>query len=160
MANTDERYTPPWLVEKIRRTLGGIELDPCTCDEAQKIVAADRYYTIEDDGLSQEWTASTLYLNPPYSGPRPWIEKWKDQSSRDPKQRSCVLVRLAFATRWSKILYDHGDVAVFLWDRVRFLDHRGNDTGKGKIDSALVFVGTRYNNVERHFGDVGKVVRL
>lgn len=41
-----------------------------------------RYFTIEDDGLSQPWTRERVWCNPPYSSIEPWVAKawqeWKD----------------------------------------------------------------------------------
>jgi hypothetical protein len=40
----------------------GIDLDPCTCDVAQELIQADRYFT--EYGLEKEWEGKVL-LNPP-----------------------------------------------------------------------------------------------
>lgn len=38
-------------------------LDPCCTDENAKCT---KHYTIEQDGLKQDWTGETVYCNPPY----------------------------------------------------------------------------------------------
>lgn len=35
----------------------------------------ERYYSIEDDGLAQDWTGERVWCNPPYSDIGPWVEK-------------------------------------------------------------------------------------
>ena len=63
----DEYYTPVEIVEATRKALGGkIDLDPASCELAQKTVKAEKYYTIDDDGLSKEWSGY-VFLNPPFS---------------------------------------------------------------------------------------------
>lgn len=34
-----------------------------------------RFWTVEDDGLAQDWTAERVWCNPPYSNIEPWVEK-------------------------------------------------------------------------------------
>jgi len=59
-------YTPSKYVEAARKVMGSIDLDPASCEFANRIIKANRYYTKEQDGLQQAWDAVTLWLNPPY----------------------------------------------------------------------------------------------
>jgi hypothetical protein len=59
-----ERYTPAQYIELARQVLGEIDLDPASCEHAQKTVQAARYFTVAD-GLAQEWQGR-VWLNPPY----------------------------------------------------------------------------------------------
>lgn len=63
-SSTVEWYTPEWLVEKCRTVLGEIHLDPCSCEEAQKIVKAIDWFGESDDGLKQSWYGN-VFMNPP-----------------------------------------------------------------------------------------------
>lgn len=69
------QLTPEYVLGPVRQALGGlIELDPCTL--ADNPVGADRFYTADDDGLSQPWEATTIFVNPPYGKARePWVER-------------------------------------------------------------------------------------
>lgn len=74
---TDDYYTPAWVFEKL-----GLEFD---LDVASPLVApewipAKRRYTIEDDGLVSPWEG-LVWMNPPYSGPGPWVEKFMDHGN-------------------------------------------------------------------------------
>lgn len=62
----EESYTPEIYIEAARTVLGGIALDPASNDMAQQTVRADKYFTVEDDGLSKHW-AGTVWMNPPYT---------------------------------------------------------------------------------------------
>ena len=62
-----EWYTPSEYVEAARQALGGaIDLDPASCEKAQKTAQAGRYFTQEDCGLSRQWHGR-VWLNPPYA---------------------------------------------------------------------------------------------
>src|SRR2546430_17584816 len=62
---SNEWYTPSKYIETAREVLGSIDLDPASCELANRTVKADKYYTKEDDGLSKEWHGN-VWLNPPY----------------------------------------------------------------------------------------------
>lgn len=63
---SNEWYTPARYVDAAREVMGGIDLDPASCEMANRIVKAMRYYTKDGNGLSQDWTCMSLWLNPPY----------------------------------------------------------------------------------------------
>lgn len=64
-----EHYTPPEIIEAARLTMQSIDLDPASCQLANTIVKASRYYSVADDGLNQDWDfnrfPSKVFLNPP-----------------------------------------------------------------------------------------------
>jgi hypothetical protein len=62
---SDEWYTLPKYVEAARQALGEIDLDPASCEEANKTVKAKLFYTKEQNGLLQHWTGR-IWMNPPY----------------------------------------------------------------------------------------------
>jgi hypothetical protein len=60
----DSWMTPTWLIEASREVLGGIDLDPASSEEANLRVGAERFFTREEDGLSNHWHGK-VFLNPP-----------------------------------------------------------------------------------------------
>lgn len=61
-----EWYTPETILEKVRKVFDDdIDLDPASCQTANLVVRANRFYSCETDGLSQDWKAKNVFLNPP-----------------------------------------------------------------------------------------------
>jgi ParB family chromosome partitioning protein len=63
-----ESYTPAQYIEATREVMGGIDLDPASCEAAQEVIMAETYFTKEDNGLDKPWNGN-VFLNPPYSHP-------------------------------------------------------------------------------------------
>ena len=57
-------YTPAPIVFAAREVMGGIDLDPASCEDANRVADAAHYYTAEDDGRRQPWFGM-VFLNPP-----------------------------------------------------------------------------------------------
>ena len=71
-ASSAECYTPAAIFE----TLGiEFDLDPCSCPPDLSHVPAKTMWTVDDDGLSKDWFG-TVWMNPPYSKPDPWVKKF------------------------------------------------------------------------------------
>jgi hypothetical protein len=71
----DERYTPAWVFEAL-----GLRFDldvAAPVDETHRVVPAERYLTIHDDGLSVPWDG-LVWMNPPYSNASAWMRRLKD----------------------------------------------------------------------------------
>lgn len=61
-----EHYTPLPIITAARHTFDAdIELDPASSETANSIVKAQRFYTVTDNGLTCNWEANTVFLNPP-----------------------------------------------------------------------------------------------
>lgn len=67
-AESVEHYTPSPIVEAARAVLGGIDLDPASCELAQGVVDATAWYgpgsPLGEDGLTEPWLGR-VFLNPP-----------------------------------------------------------------------------------------------
>lgn len=61
---TAEHFTPSYIVEAARTALGEIDLDPASCEEAQRVVKATDWYGEQDDGFLKPWYGR-VFLNPP-----------------------------------------------------------------------------------------------
>lgn len=71
---SDDWYTPEWLIDLARDTLGAIDLDPASSEKANLTVGARKYFTIDDEGLARSW-AGRVFLNPPFSRMAEFMKK-------------------------------------------------------------------------------------
>ena len=70
-SNSDEWSTPQNIFDLLDLEFG-FTLDPCCTEETAK---CKKYYTIQDNGLLQDWGKETVFMNPPYSEVSKWIGK-------------------------------------------------------------------------------------
>ena len=68
----DDWYTPKWVFDSL-----GVEFDIDVCSPigGTGLVPAKKFYSIEDDALTQDWDGF-VWMNPPYSKPTPFIDKF------------------------------------------------------------------------------------
>lgn len=99
----DEWYTPLPYIAAAREVFGGpIELDPASCEFANQVVQAERFFTKKDDGLKQEWIANTLWMNQPSSDPlvRQFTSRLVDEFAAGRVKQAVMLQNSATDTEW------------------------------------------------------------
>lgn len=118
------QFTPSYVLDLVRDDLGGvIALDPCTT--VDNPVAAANFYTVDDDGLAQDWNGRTIFVNPPYGKARePWVEKC--MAAGEYGQRVILLIPAATDTRIFQRAVETATAAVFICGRVKFGTLRPN----------------------------------
>ena len=70
--SSDDYYTPRWIFDALGVTF---DLDVASPPGGPPFTPCRRYYTQADDGLASPWEG-LVWMNPPYSKPAPWVEKW------------------------------------------------------------------------------------
>lgn len=133
-----EWLTPP----SILKALGEFDLDPCAPINRPWDMAK-RHYTIEDDGLLQEWGGKEVrvYCNPPYgTGMERWIKRLKEHGNG---------IALIFARTEIKMWFDHiwydADALLFIKGRLDFY-HVTGEKGKSSSGAPSVLVAYGADN--------------
>ena len=103
---SDECYTPKSLFDQLDIEF---DLDPASCPKELSAVPARRIYTVEDDGLSQPWEGR-VWLNPPFSKPSPWVDRFIDHG------HGIALLPVAAGVRWCRYLWANADAVALVPD--------------------------------------------
>lgn len=147
----DDYYTPPDVLECVRKVLGSIDLDPASHALANRHVKATRFYSAQDDGLKQKW-AGRVWLNPPYSQWKHWVPKVVSEWNRGRVQSMCVVCATRTLTaQYFRPLLDWAEAACIITGRKKF-----NGLGKDPDDGHMIFyAGPEVDKFHDVFGAIG-----
>lgn len=152
-SKSNEWYTPVVYIEAVRELMGDIDLDPASCEEANRIVQAKRYYTEEDDGLAWDWwfdedeqIPARVFLNPPYgfgeegkSNQEIWSHRLMGQYKMGFVSEAVLLVNATTEAKWFRPLkYDY--LICFTDYRIRFWNSEKDQPTQG---NAFIYFGPR-----------------
>jgi len=117
----NEWYTPEKYIISVRTVMGEINIDPASSSEANKIVNANEYFTIENDGLTKEWNGK-IFMNPPYA--QPFIKLFSEKLVSEIEIGNCkeaiVLVNNATDTGWFQNMALKSKSICFIRGRIKF----------------------------------------
>lgn len=160
---SDEWYTPEDIMRRVRRVLGHIDLDPCSCLEANKIVKARNFYTIKNDGLSKDWYGS-VWMNPPRGMDKKvsiqslWCEKLVGHYQRNEIHDSIFIVRAVIGYDWFERIWGMCPDVCFLSTRPKY--YRGvvgHTAGQDQITSAIFYLGGDTKKFQSVFRGMGRI---
>jgi phage N-6-adenine-methyltransferase len=153
----NEWYTPPEFIEAARDVMGSIDLDPASSETAQANVKAERFYTIDDDGLAKRW-AGNVWLNPPYSKEVIGQFATKAVAESGRIHQAVVLVNNATDTAWFHDFASVASAVCFLRGRIKFLDRTGKPVNTPVQGQAVLYVGPNVETFRARFSSFGFVV--
>jgi DNA N-6-adenine-methyltransferase (Dam) len=156
-SNSVEWYTPAKYIDAAREVLGDIDLDPASCEQANKTIKAKSIYTINDEGLQKTWQGR-VWMNPPYGRVcGEFISKLVESHVEGNVPAAIALLNgYGFDTAWFQPLWDYP---------ICFTDHRisfespNKKPGDGGPANGNVFVylgpdPDRFTEVFAQFGAV------
>ncbi len=166
ISGTKDWCTPPEYVNAVRSVfVTGIELDPCS--NMHSIVGADTSISLPQDGLAALWSASTVYVNPPYGRDKArgtTIKDWLAKCSTAAKAGSQVLSLVPVATNtrhWRDHVFTATGICFLKVSRLKF-SLAGEVAPKGApMACAMVYWGDTGSGLSRFrtvFGEFGAVL--
>lgn len=146
----EESYTPIEYLESAREVLGKFDLDPASNEMAQANVRADLFYTVDDDGLSKEWSGK-VWMNPPYTARviNVFISKLVNHYKEGVVTDAIVLTNNNTDTSWFHEAANTASAICFTAGRINFLKRDGSKSSPTNGQSFIYFG----NNTEK-FKDV------
>jgi hypothetical protein len=158
----DEWYTPEAYIVAARAVMGGIDLDPASTEAANAVVQAVRFFSVKDDGLSQEW-GGRVWMNPPYGSDLIGLftEKLATHYVAGDVSQACVLVNNATETQWFQALLSQASSLCLHAGRISYwCPDKDSATGlQGQVILYLGNNGERFAEVFSAFGVVCHVIR-
>ena len=105
-------------------------LDPCADHQNHK---CDKYYTVEDDGLSKSWKNEIVFMNPPYGK---HTATWMAKAWNEAKKGATVvcLVPARTDTRWWHRYCMRASKIYFVKGRLKF----GGNQNPAPFPSAVI----------------------
>lgn len=149
----NENYTPPWLMDKVRKVLGDIDLDPMSCDFANaNYVKARKYFTKERSCFEHDWGYnSTVYMNPPYSDGlyAPSIDQFLSQRALSNFEAIVLTNNNTDTNATRTLMYESS--AVCFPPRVSFYDANGDERKGNRYGQMITYFGRNIEKFARVF---------
>lgn len=155
-SGNNEWYTPAEYIEAARDALNGINLDPASSPLANLTVQAQRYYTIDDDGLTREWSGR-VWLNPPYASDLVgrFVSKLCECIKAGQVTEAILLVNNATETKWFQEAASNASAICFPQGRIKYLDSTSTPANTPLQGQSFVYFGdrpTRFMDIFTKFG--------
>ena len=138
--------------------LGDIDLDPASCPEAQKRVAARRYFTKADNALEREWYGR-IFLNPPYSRRKigAFIDKLLVELQSGRVTEAILLVNNCADTAWFRRAARAAAMICFTEGRIKFIKPDGKKLGSPPKGQVFFYYGRDPEKFRARFRLIGLV---
>jgi hypothetical protein len=165
-ANPDDWRTPNTkeqpIINLVKQALGGqIWCDPCA-DAGHKVGAAVAFHK-GDDGLKDVniWR-KTVFVNPPFSDPLPWLKKCCFSIARGDCSAAIMLMKAGtLSNQGTGNLIEKYASAVCHWrGRINFLNDEGVAVKGSDFDCVLVYFGDRLDLFKKAFEQRGTITTI
>jgi ParB family chromosome partitioning protein len=158
---SNEWYTPAKYI------MGGIDLDPASCQMANQTVKAARYYTQEENGLMQPWYGR-VWLNPPYGKLNPipgstksWQKLFVERSIHEYRQGNIeqAILLLLGNSCFTHYFYPLWEYPLCFHDGYITFHKPDGSTGDFGFGTIIVYLGTNEAKFIEMFSQFGRIVR-
>lgn len=119
-SKTNDWSTPQAFFDELNKEFN-FTLDPCATNENAK---CNKYFTVEDDGLKQDWSNDVVFMNPPYGREiKYWVKKAYEESLKGATV-VCLIPSRTDTAYWHDYIFGKADDIRFLRGRLKFGDSK------------------------------------
>lgn len=113
---TNEWATPKDFYDILNKEFN-FTLDPCATKQNAK---CNKYFTIDDDGLKQDWSNDIVFMNPPYGREiKNWVEKAYKESVKGAVV-VCLIPSRTDTRYWHDWIFNKASEIRFVKGRLKF----------------------------------------
>ena len=129
-SKTNEWSTPQAFFDELNKEFN-FTLDPCATRENAKCT---KYFTVEDDGLKQDWSNDVVFMNPPYGREiKYWVQKAFEENLKGATV-VCLIPARTDTTYWHNYIFGKADDIRFIKGRLKF----GGSKNPAPFPSAII----------------------
>jgi hypothetical protein len=158
---TPENKEQP-IVSLVKKALGGqIYLDPCS-DSGCNIPATMRYFKWNDGLASHNIWQKTVFINPPFSDPFPWVKRTCLEIARGSVSAAVMLLKAGVISNvgTGELINKYASAICHWRGRINFLNDEGNPVKGSDFDCVFIYFGSRLDLFRGAFGGRGTIATI
>lgn len=137
-STTNEWYTPIDFFEQLNNEFS-FTLDPCSTHENAK---CEKHYTLDENGLLQDWSKDIVFMNPPYGKElKEWVKKAYEESLRGATV-VCLIPSRTDTSYWHDYIFGKAKDIRFIRGRLKF----GGSKNSAPFPSAVIVYLPKVSN--------------
>lgn len=151
-SKSDEHYTPSLIAEAAHEVMGGIDLDPMSCEAANQTIRAAKFYSKQDDGLAKPWTGR-VWLNPAFSLANEAVSKLIQSHLSNEVTEAILLIKAAPDTARHQLL---AALPFCEWrGRIKFVADGNSQVAPFAV--LIFYLGNNFPKFKEVFGRFGNI---
>ena len=121
-SETNEWYTPKDFYDNLNQEFN-FTLDPCATEDNAK---CDNFFTVDDDGLKQDWSGNIVFCNPPYGRViKDWVKKSYEESLKNNTTVVMLIPSRTDTIYFHEFIYGKAEIR-FIKGRLKFGDAKNS----------------------------------
>ena len=121
-SKTDMWSTPQKFYDKLNDEFN-FTLDPCATEDNAK---CDNFFTVDDDGLKQDWSGNIVFCNPPYGRViKYWVKKSYEESLKNNTTVVMLIPSRTDTIYFHDFIYGKAEIR-FIKGRLKFGDAKNS----------------------------------